>query len=426
MGGKLKQGRDTPAKSGAVFRPSATGWQKWSENAAGAWSLQGEAPELSELAPVPGSLIAVPVRRAFSLAVWVPGDDPGIFRDLVYTQLEMRGLAGRSREDTAFTWREIARENNEVLLHVIVLPVHLAPRYWHGEVTDYAVSPDCLPLPSDAVVVWREEGAWVAAVTRGEKLLHFQSLNEPQPDAAMALEIRMMLAPLEAGNMVVVQPSLVLYHAPGEGSDLSGPAWAEAGRVSAAEFPPPIRPSQALDCVPLPVREMQTRKAQSARQQRFAFAAAAVYLALVLLLAGQTLWLHWKARRLQSEIESDAPAVAATREAMERWQAMQPALEPASYPLEVLYQTARLLPKDGVRLTLFDMDLNRIAIQGEASTLAAALKFADDLKKSAELKDFYDWSAEAPKQLPNGSTRFQINGERRGSTAEKNNESADI
>ena len=418
--------REASAKTGVILRPFSSGWQKWAGDETGVWILKQEAQELSELGPSHDALIAIPVRRAFSLAVWVPADDPDIFPDLVFTRLEMSGLAGRSRADTAFAWREIAHEGNEVLVHVVVLPAHLAPRYWHGEVTAYAVSPDCLPLAPDTVTVWREEGGWVAAVTRADKLLHFQSLNEPQPDAAMALEVAMMLSPLEAGNMITAQPSVVIYRP--DGGELDVSAWSRPGGpgVSATAFPPPLLPSKPLDCMPLPVRDEQVRKARSARRQRLAFAAAAVYLALVLLLAAQTLWLQWKARRLSAEIDREAPAVTATREAMNHWQAMQPALEPATYPLEVLYQTARLLPKDGVRLTLFDMNLERVLIQGEASTLAAALKFADDLKKNTELGHFYDWSTETPKQLPSGSTGFQINGKRRGLPAEENDESADI
>jgi len=422
----MNKHRDPPTKNGPILRPAATGWQKWAEGIGGAWSLLGEAAELSELGAMPGSLIAVPVRRTFSLAVWVPADDPAIFRDLVLTQLEMRGLSGRTREDTSFAWREIVRQGQEVLLHVVVLPMHLAPRYWHEDVTAYAVSPDCLPLPADSVTIWREEGAWVAAVTRGEKLLHFQSLNESQPGEAMSREVDMMLLPFEAGEMIADRPSICFYLTPGEEIDLS--PWSAPGGpvVTKSDFPAPIRPPKPLDCAPLPVREMQVRKARSARRQKFAFAGAAVYLCLVLLLAGQTLWLHWTARRLQAEIDRDAPAVAATREAMSRWQAMQPALEPATYPLEVIYQVAKLLPEDGVRFTLFDMNLERVVIQGEASTLAAAIKFADDVKKSASLGEFYEWTAENPKQLPNGSSRFQIDGTKRGSAKKEGNESSDI
>lgn len=423
----MKSGREASTRPGAICRPAMSGWQKWAEESAGVWTMRGEAAELDELRPVAGDLIAVPVRRAFSLCLWVPADDPAVFRDLVLTQLEMRGLSGRTREDTTFSWQEITRAGNESLVHVTVLPAHLASRYWHGDVTEYAVSPLCLPLDSDSVTIWREQGVWVAAVTRGAKILHFQALGEPEPNGAMALEIWMMLSPLEAGNMLESQLPVVFYRQEGEEIDLAH--WNQSGANAAAlrDFPAPVRPPTPLDCLPLAVRDLQAVKKKSAQRQRLAFAGAAVYFALILLLAGQTLWLHWQARRLQAEIERDASAVTSTQEAMSKWKALQAALEPTTYPLEVLFQVAQLLPKDGVRLTLFETNLDRVIIQGEASTLAAAIKLQDDLKKNQELEMLYEWTAEAPKQLPNGSTRFQIDGTRRGSASQgENNESADI
>lgn len=426
MGRKVTSRRDAAARGGAIYRPASNGWQKWSEDAEGTWALRGEAPELIDLQPGEGGLIAVPARRAFSLAVWIPADDPEIFRDLVLTQLEIRGLAGRSREATSFSWEEIARADNQVLVHATVLPAHLAPGYWHGDVVDYAVSPSCLPLDPDALTIWREHGAWIAAVTQGGSLLHFQALAEPEPDASMALEVWMMLSPLEAGNMIEGELPVVFYRQAAEPLDLA--AWNESAATPAMvrDFPPPVRPRVPLPSAPLAVRNLQAQKARSARQQRLVFASAFAYLAIVVLLAGYTFSLHWQARKLQAEIDRDAPAVAATREAMDQWNILQPAIEPSTYPVEILHQVARLLPKDGVRLTLFETSLNRVLIQGEASTLAAALKFQDDLKKNTDLEALFDWDAEGPKQLPNGSTRFQIDGTRRGSAAQKDDESPDI
>jgi hypothetical protein len=417
MGGKIKPAATMPAAT--IYRPFAGGWQKWLRDEAGAWTPSGEALELVELKPAAGGLIAVPVRRAFSLSLWVPADDPGLFRDLVFTQLELRGLAGRTVDETTYAWREITREGNEALLQVVVLPAHLAPRYWHGDVIDYAVSPACLPLVADSVSIWREEGNWVAAVTRGTTLLHFQPLCEDEPGSGMALEVWLMLAPLEAGRMTAGVSSAVFYTQPGEELDLG--AWQAAGGLPAQvqPWPAPVWPDKALGCIPLPVRALQQTKAIGARRQRLAFAGAAVYLAIVLALAGQTLWLHWRARGLQAELDRDAPTVAATKDATERWNSLQAALDPLGYPLEVLYQAARLLPKDGVRLILFEMNLGRVVIQGEASTFPAAQKFQDEVKKNTELQVYYDWTADNPKSLQNGSARFQIDGARRGAEGEK-------
>lgn len=425
MGGKIKTSRQTRR---ALFRPVAAGWQKWEQDEAGAWTRAGEAPELSALRPDAAGLVAVPVRRAFSLAVWVPADDSALFPDLVYTQLELRGLAGRSREATSFSWQEVAREGNEALLHAVVLPPNLAPQYWHGEVTSYAVSPSCLPLATDSVTVWEEEGGWVAAVTRGERLLHFQPLAEKTPSSQMALEIWLMLAPLEAGRMLTGGGKVILFYQDAAPPDLA--EWRGAGGidVAALKFPAPVRPAAPLGCVPLPVRDLQHAKMQSGRRQKIALLAAAAYFLVVLLLAANTLWLWWRAESLRKAVEGESGDVEAVRSAMQRWNAVEPALDPLGYPLEVLYQAARLLPKDGVRLTLFQMNPERVVLAGEASTLQAAQSFQEGVRKNPDLAA-YDWTMENPRPLPTGSARFQIDGIRRGEPGaagkEASNESAD-
>ena len=425
MGRKIKPGR--PAKRTAIFRPVASGWQKWLQDEAGAWQPAGEGPDLASLKPGEGGLVAVPVRRAFSFAVWVPGGDPVLFSDLVFTQLELRGLAARTRESTVFAWTKIDEYREDALLRVVVLPSHLSSQYWSGEVADYAVSPDCLPLEPDAVTLWEEEGGWVAAVTHGDKLLHFQTLSEKSPDASMALEVSMMLAPLEAGRMLRGVNRAVVYAAPGAApADLRG--WTEAGGlpVDSKPLPPPVKPPRELACVPLPVQEVRKTKEAGARRQRIALIAAAAYFVVVLALAANTLWLHFKARALQTAIDRDAGAVTAVRQTMQRWDAMQPALDPLGYPLEVLFQTARLLPEDGVRLTLFQTSLDRVVVAGEASTLQAAQRFQEDVRTNPELS-LYDWTVENPKPLATGSARFQIDGVRRGAatTGETGNAGTD-
>ena len=109
---------------------------------------------------------------------------------------------------------------------------------------------------------------------------------------------------------------------------------------------------------------------------------------------------------------------------MQRWNAIEPALNPPGYPLEVLYQAARLLPKDGVRLTLFQMNLDKVMLAGEASTLQAAQRFQEDVRKNPELAG-YDWTMENPRPLPTGSARFQIDGVRHGAATSTGEEETD-
>lgn len=410
MGRALKGHRPDHRAGGQIYRPAAHGWERWSQDENDAWHREAEAAELAGLAPVAGGLIAVPVRRAFSLSVWLPSDDPSIYADLIYTQLELRGLAGRTREASSFAFEVVEEGRGQVLVHAVVLPVHLAPQYWHGEVTQYAVSPACLPLTPAGVTIWREEGGWVAAVTRGGRLMHFQTLTEPEPDGAMALELWMMLAMLEAGGMVNGAPDGVLMlHPEGSAPDLD--AWRASGGLSVRllAWPPPVRPEAALSCVPVPVRDLQQTKAVAAKRQQIALLAATAYFVLILGLAAYTGWLFWQAKSLRAELARDADTVAEVRQTMQTWGELSAALDPQGYPLEVLYQVSSALPKDGVRLTLFQMSLDRVVITGEASTLQAAQRFQEEVSKNPALSGFR-WTADNPKPLPNGSTRFQIDG----------------
>ncbi|MBU3664783.1 MAG: hypothetical protein FGM15_02725 [Chthoniobacterales bacterium] len=390
--------------------------------------MTGEAPDLAALSPAAGALIAIPVRRVFSLSFWAPSGDPAIFPDLVFTQLELRGLAGRSRDETAFAWSQVAASGDEALLHAVVLPAHLAPGCWHGEATEYAVSPGCLPLPADSVTVWKEEGVWVAAVTRGDHVVHFQSLTSPQPSGAMALEVWTMVASLEAGGMTAAVRGVRLLYEGGR-PDLRD--WPSGGflPVELAELPPPVRPSEPLKCIPLPVRDAQQAKKAAARTRKIVLAAAAAYFVLMLALVADMFWLQWRARSLRASIDREAGDVAAVQAAMDRWDSLLTAIDRSRYPLEILYQVVRLLPEDGVRLVSFNMDLDRVSIAGEASQIQQAQKFQEDVSKSPELAELYRWDAQQPKLIGTGSARFQVDGVRadfEGEAQEQTNESTDF
>lgn len=418
-------------RPGAVLRPVAAGWEKWAAADDGPWQRRAQAPELAGLDPAPGDLIAVPVRRAFSLSLWVPADDPGIFADLVFTQLELRGLAGRGRAQTTFAWREIDREDGEALLHVTVLPPNLDSRFWHGEAVDYAVSAACLPLLADGVTLWQEDGVWVAAVARGGQLLHFQALSEPALSGQAALEVWLMLASLEAGGMLARTPGGLLFHESPEPPDLS--SWTASGGVplDCAPLPPPVRPAEAPALVPVPVREVQAARQVALRRRKFALAAAAAYFVLVLAAVLQTAWLAWREHSLRAGVAAEAGDVAQVQRTMDTWRELLPAIDPKLYPLEVLFQISTALPEDGgVQLTQFQMSPREVLVNGEVTGIPVALRFQEAVAQNKELAEFFDWTSDQVVPTGKGNFRFQMRGVSRVAPPEEESEvtgeSADI
>lgn len=429
MGGKVKP--SPPARRGAVLRPVASGWEKWGEDEAGTWLMRAQGPEAAALDPAAGDLFAVPVRRAFSVSLWVPADDPTLFADLVFTQLELRGLAGRGRGQTTFSWEEIDREGNEALLHATVLPANLDARFWNGAVTDYVVSPLCLPLLPDGLTLWLEEGVWVAAVTRGGKLLHFQTLAEPGLSGQMALEVWLLLASLEAGGMLARTPEGRLFHQTPEPPDLA--SWTASGGIplECVPLPPPVRPPDPPALMPLPVREAQAARKAGLRRRKIALAAAAGYFVLVLVAALYTGFLAWREHALRAAVAAEAGDVAQVKRTMDTWRELLPAIDPKLYPLEVLYQISNALPADGgVQLTQFQMSPREVLINGEVTGIPVALRFQEAVTQNKELAEFFDWTSDQVVPTGKGNFRFQMRGVSRvapsDDESEVTGESADI
>jgi hypothetical protein len=98
-----------------------------------------------------------------------------------------------------------------------------------------------------------------------------------------------------------------------------------------------------------------------------------------------------------------------------QWNVLASAVDPDIYPEELLLRCAQPLPSEGVRFTLFSTGPGTIIIQGESANAKAAFQYADDLKKSPDLRD-YKFEMPLPATLPNGSTKFQITGARYGAT----------
>ncbi len=415
MVGEVSASKSSGSAEGFLLRPAAHDWQRWR------WKEEG--PVLEGTAPDPGGLpgdkrttMALPVRRIFSLAVWLPAGDPSLLGDLVFTQLEMRGLASRTRETTVFSWRVVATQEDQVLVAILLIPHNLDARYWQPDVVRYQVSAACLPLGEDLLTVWMEEGAYVLAATRGGDLVHCQSLVSSAPGEAMRLEIELARLQLEAAGVLPQCRGLAVLHDEGPPPDPAGFSAAGGPPVRVEPFPSPRVNAGSLDCLPLPVQAVQARKARLRRYQWAALAVAAVYFILVAVLALHTAWLHWKVKSLESSLAGEAPTVEAVRRTMEDWGQLEPAIDPATYPLEILFQAASLLPAQGVRFTLFEMQMDRVLVSGEAANAQEALKLGEGFKNLGTLSAF-EWQTPYPKQLPNGSWKFQFEGIRHGAPA---------
>jgi len=176
-------------------------------------------------------------------------------------------------------------------------------------------------------------------------------------------------------------------------------------------LPQPLRPDSTVDIPPSEAVAERRRKGRLRRILNFAAAASILYILLILWGAGDLLIrrMAWK-RQLKEAASLSAPALLA-KEQSERWKAARPAVDPFTYPLDLLAAAAVPTESGKVRLTGFTLDQDRLQISGEATDVTQAYAFIEQLRKNPLLQE-YEWTAGQPQLAGKNSVRFEMDGAR--------------
>jgi len=136
-----------------------------------------------------------------------------------------------------------------------------------------------------------------------------------------------------------------------------------------------------------------------------------LYLLLVLWGAGDLLIRKMTLNRLRHEAASLSEPALRAKEASDRWITSRPAVDPSTYPLDLL--AAAAVPTEGgkVRLTGFSMDQDHLQISGEATDVTQAYAFIEQPKNNPRLQE-YEWTAGQPQLAGKNSVRFEMTGVR--------------
>jgi hypothetical protein len=176
-------------------------------------------------------------------------------------------------------------------------------------------------------------------------------------------------------------------------------------------LPQPLPPGTSVDIPPAEAVAERQRKGRLQRILNFAAAAMILYILLILWGAGDLLIRRMAWNRLRNEASTlSEPALQAKAES-ERWNSSRQAVDPSTYPLDLLSVAA--IPTEGgkVRLTGFTLDQDHLQISGEATDVTQAYAFIEQLKKNPLLQEF-EWTAGQPQLAGKNSVRFEMDGAR--------------
>ena len=413
------RGKATPGTVLDRPGPLEGSWERWFFAAGNALPerLESDAPISSGREIV----TALPSSRLYSWPLWISSEGDPV--DLARMELSGRHFLKRGMENS-LTVLAVAQVGGRRLVMAVAseepFPEESMLPGWR-ESSRFQFPCNVLgDVRGHDLLLWQEWGNLRMAFYREGKPVWFCGLGERDAGGGVQRSALRLLSEKVIEHLPL---SIAIHGMPPGSSDLCSRQLqhvfprarihSDAGiNESGIPFlPQPLPPDSTVDIPPAEAVAERHRKGRLQRILNIAAAALIVYILLILWGAGDLLIRRMAWNRLRNEAATiSEPALQAKAES-ERWNSSRPAIDPSTYPLDLL--SAAAVPTEGgkVRLTGFTLDQDHLQISGEATDVTQAYAFIEQLKKNPLLQE-YEWTAGQPQLAGKNSVRFEMDGAR--------------
>ena len=386
--------------------PGDTTWETWRCNRAGQWELAADAGA-SEKVGVHG----IQALCVDSAPFWSANqEDEGTDHAEVATlRWEALGVSDEDGARQSAQWTVVEQPHRHLIGSMAISGDMLDHESLGMPAENYDLAARMLVMPADGVALWRELGRYVVAITRSGALLHVSMLAAPVLDDAAGIELRDLLLALDAHEFLDRVESVRVWTECDEDFLATLSKVFQCENVVQQPRPQPTLPERLVHLVSMEVAGQRAAQMRRMRLVQIGSALAAVF---VLVFAGWAAMLYRQESVLaqaEKEIRDSAPQVREVQEARDAWSAMEQAVSPDMYPMELYHQIITLLPPTGIKLNEFQIDDVKLTVRGEASDTEKAFNFRDQLTNSPALSRF-DWNFPVPKSLDGTRVQFDTVG----------------
>lgn len=382
----------------------------------------GRDAELRALAGVrPDVVIGLPASCVSTFVAELPLVESALHESMIFSQIEMRGLAARS--GTLFDFESLQRrEQSETFAVWVVtdLPEAMMVPTAEGYTTSAALR-NTMEGGSGYAILWREHGRLVLAVYVHGFPAHFQVLSSrPEVGSETGREINLILLGLKGEKLFEENPPRELV--------LGVPHVPEKNLIELrAVLPIPVKPAGVAPVAPdvegrerlLPEPVKLSRRKRRAAVRNIALLTAGLIAYTVI-----GFWIWNDARTTKREIASlehqvsiIEPDVTRVQLAEQRWRTLEPAFDKNLFPVVQLSRITAALPGSGVVIREYRTTGRNIRIRGQARDVQLANRLLEDLE-SMEGFEAYQWSLPNPKVEKNNTATFEIEGKLKNEVAD--------
>ncbi|MDB6139495.1 MAG: hypothetical protein JWO94_2567 [Verrucomicrobiaceae bacterium] len=392
-----------------VLVPGDKAWELWSGGLAGAFV------RISTFDDGPGAftrgssrrVLALPATSLWVLPAWMKGSQDHL-RDMAQLHLERLGVRTPQHPESLCV-DALTEKDGSLLARVVALKDVPTP------LADFRVLPDecrlsasCLPLPANSLTVWRELGRLVVAITIGPRLAYFSPLSSATLDHSGLAELNNICLQLTFQRVLSSLSGIVLWI---EDGDIETIQKATGVPVMREDRPAPqIAAISKTGLMPGDV--IATRHSVAAAQRTRLMVLSGAFVASAFVAAFMVVMSMATRERdgLREQVAEITPRAAKVENHKQAWEEVATAVDPNSYPMELLMRCMEPKASNEITLTSFECTADTILLHGRAPEISPALKYSEELKQTESLA--FTWEAATPRIESDNSATFELKGTR--------------
>lgn len=392
-----------------LLLPAANGWERWAGPENG--PLEREQSFDAEgifTRDAMRRVLALPASSTWTLPAWLKGDIEHL-RDMAGLHLERLGVrtAGGTQEMQV---NRIASDDTAHLTCIIALKEEPAPLAEKARLPDdVSLSALCYTLPEDAVVLWRELGRLVVAITSGPQLIYFSPLSSTRLDEGALGELNNICLQLGFQRVLGTVEQFVLWTDEGNVDQIRRVTGIGAMREAR---PAPRLPSRGgCGLMPADVIVERARQQAGKRTKMMALGTGALLAVAIAAIALLTVFASRERGELLDKVAELTPRASKVEDHRKAWEEIAAAVDPKRFPMEVLLRCMEPKSSADVALVHFECSGDRVILRGRTPTSSVALQYAQEIK-GAESLNAYAWETPPPQMHSDDSSTFELKGVR--------------
>lgn len=397
-----------------LLLPAAAVWQSWTGAEGASCHLNREftAKDASFGKETQRRVLALPASHFWVLPAWLQGNAEHL-RGMALLHLERMGVRS-GQDEAAVQVRSLAEKDGAHLARIIALKEEAMPPdglvRLPDEVTHHAL---CYPLVGNSITLFRELGRLVAAVTSGSDLVYCAPLSSTRLDDHALAELNNICLQLGFQGVLGRLESLVLWIEDGDLGKIQRTTGLTPYRC---EMPAPTMPERGSSQLMPEVLVLESKdQAARARMRMSVLTIGSVIAAAIALLAALLALSMQERNQLREKVAEITPRAARVMEHKKAWLEAAPAVDPTTWPQEVLLRCMEPESSKEVCITHWEWTPDKLNIIGRMPSASLALEYTQALKISPALEKFA-LDGPPPVIASDQSATFEMKG---GSSGEK-------